>query len=201
VVMTFRPLPRVPDEQRRRGARLMTTRDTRWEHCYIKAITLLPNTLDRSRAVWKGFDDALYISESGEIMESTSSNLFLVHGDTVQLPPRTEAILHGITQGFLIECAESIGLRVAERACPLDLLWSADEAFMSSTTIEVLGVTSVDHRPIGSGSVGPITQRMHDAYRARIPQHLTDPNIPLSPRERAGVRAEASPISPRERAG
>lgn len=175
VVLTVRPLPRVPDEDRRRGARLMTARDTRWDHCYIKAITLLPNILARNEAIRHGYDDALFVTADGEIMECTSSNVFLLHGKKLCLPARTEAILHGVTQAFLIECAESIGLAVEERRCDLNLLASADEAMMSSTTIEVLGVTSVDGKPVGRGVVGPVTEALLKAYRSLVLQHLSMP--------------------------
>ncbi len=168
VVMTFRPLPQVPEETRRNGSRLMTSRETRWANCYIKAITLLPNILARNEAIQQGFDDALFVSESGAIMECTSSNIFLVQGKTLQLPSRTESILHGVTQGFLLECAGEAGLSVREQHCNLEMLKAADEVFISSTAVEVLGVTSVDQRPVADGRVGPVTKKLHEVYRNRV---------------------------------
>lgn len=168
VVMTFKSLPALPDGLRSRGASVMTTIDTRWSKCYVKAITLLPNVLAKCEAARRGYDDAIFITEKGEVRECTSSNLFIARRGALQFPPRTESILHGVTQGFLRECAAAIGLTVEEKAFDVDTLLAADEVFMSGTTVEALGVTSIDDTPIADGNVGPITKRMYDEFRKRV---------------------------------
>jgi D-alanine transaminase len=168
VVMTIRPLPRVADEVRRRGARLLTVPECRWAQCFIKAITLLPNVLARNEAGRQGFDDALFVSSANEVLECTSSNVFLVQGRTLRLPARTESILHGVTQAFLMECAREAGLKVEESRCDLEMLRGADEVFISSTTVEVLWVSAVDGRTVGQGAIGPATQQLHEIYQSRI---------------------------------
>lgn len=167
VVMTFKPLPRLPDELRERGARVITTLDIRWANCYIKAITLLPNILAKNEALRRGYDDAIFLSAGGEVRECTSANIFMVSDGSLHIPPRTESILHGVTQGFLIDCAASIGLPVREEPIPVELLRRADEVFMSGTAAEVLAITSIDDRPVGDGRVGPITQRLYDEFLRR----------------------------------
>ena len=167
VVMTFKPRPVVPEELRRRGARVMTTLDTRWANCYVKAITLLPNVLAKNEALKKNCDDAIFVTASGEVRECTAANLFMVRGGNIQIPPRTEAILRGVTQGFVIDCASAIGLEVQERAFNVDMLRQADEVFMSGTTVEVLGITTIDDRPVGDGRVGPITDRLYAEFLKR----------------------------------
>jgi len=167
VVMTFKPLPEVPEDLRRRGAHLMTAPDTRWANCYVKAITLLPNVLARNDALSRGFDDAVFVSDSGEVRECTSANIFMVSGDTILTPPLTESILHGVTQGFLRECAAGLSLKMIEQSFNVESLRRADEAFMSSTATEVLAVTRLDGHPIGDGSVGQCTQRLHAEFRRR----------------------------------
>lgn len=164
VVMTFKPRIVLGDELRQRGARVITLQDDRWPHCYIKAITLLPNVLAKTEAVRRGCDDAIFVTQAGEARECTSANLFAVTGGSVCLPPRNEAVLHGITQRFLLECGEAVDVDMHEATISIEQLMSADEVFMSSTAVEVLGITSIDGRPVGDGSVGPITQRLQQAF-------------------------------------
>ena len=66
-----------------------------------------------------------------------------------------------------MECAVSIDLHVEEKTIDLEALHAADEVFMSGTTLEVLGITSIDDQPVGDGQVGPITQKLHKEYRQR----------------------------------
>jgi len=167
VVMTFKPLPVVPDDLRRRGAHLMTTPETRWANCYVKAVTLLPNVLAKNDAIRRGFDDAVFVSAAGEVRECTSANIFMVRDRTFITPPLTESILHGITQSFLRECATDIQLKMIEESFDVEALRRADEAFMSSTVTEVLPVTRLDGRPIGDGSVGPCTRLLFNEFRVR----------------------------------
>lgn len=167
VVMTFKPLPVVPDELRQRGARMMTTLDTRWANCYVKAIILLPNVIAKNEALRRGYDDAIFVTETGEVRECTAYNLFIAKGGKLTIPPRTESILHGVTQGVLLECAAAIGLKVNEVAFDIPTLCAADEVFMSGTTVDALGITSVDDQPIGDGRVGPITRRLYEEFVKR----------------------------------
>ena len=167
VVMTFKPLPRLPDELRERGARVITMPDIRWANCYIKAITLLPNVLAKNEALRKGYNDAIFVTADGEVRECTSANIFIVSGGSLLIPPRNESILHGVTQGYLIELASSIRLKVREEVIHLELLRHADEVFMSGTAAEVLAITSIDDRPVGNGRVGRVTQRLYDEFLSR----------------------------------
>lgn len=164
VVITFRKSAPLSEDYRKRGAALMTARDDRWGRCYIKAITLLPNILARNEAIRRGFDDALFLTESGEVRECTSANIFLVRGDAIVTPPRDESVLHGVTQDFLQECATGIGMRMVEERFDLAALRSADEVFMSSTSAEVLAVARIDEHRIGAGAR---TYRLYTEFRTR----------------------------------
>ncbi|MCO6435786.1 MAG: aminotransferase class IV [Phycisphaerae bacterium] len=167
LVMTFRPLKPVPEELRRRGMRLKAVRDERWARCFIKAVTLLPNVLAKDQALREGYDDAVFISPSGEVRECTAANIFMVRDSTLFMPTRDVSVLHGITQQFIMECAEAIAVPVREERFPASDLFRADELFLSSTTLQVLGATSVDGKPVGDGKVGPVTLRLHEAFRER----------------------------------
>ena len=120
-----------------------------------------------TRAVAKGYDDALFVTETGEVRECTSANIFMVAGGRLRFPPRTESVLHGITQGLILDCAATLGIAADEQSINVDTLRQADEVFMSGTTVEALGITSIDDRPIGDGKVGPITRRLYDAFIER----------------------------------
>lgn len=167
IVMTFKELPSISDDVRGRGISVMTTPDTRWTRCYVKAVTLLPNVLAKTEAVRRGYDDAVFVTADGEVREGTSSNIFIVKAGALVMPPRTEAVLHGITQAFLLECAAGIGLGVDERPLSMEALREADEVFLSNTMCEVLGVTRIDDRPVADGEVGPVTKRLHAEFRKR----------------------------------
>ncbi len=165
-VVTFRRLPEVPGEVRLRGAALMTVPDDRWGRCYIKAITLLPNILARNEAMRRGFDDALFVGPRGEVRECTSANIFLIRGDSMFTPPRDESVLHGVTQDFLQECAVAVGMVMMEERFNVAALCAAEEAFMSSTSSEVLAVTRIDDHRIGTGP-GPKTLQLFNEFRTR----------------------------------
>lgn len=177
LVMTFKPLTPWPDELRRNGVKIMTVPDVRWANCFVKAITLLPNILAKHEAAAQGFDDALFVSPEGEVRECTSANVFVVKNGRLRFPPRTHSVLHGITQGFLLECAEAIDVAADERAISLDTLRDADEVFMSSTRVDVLGITQIDDRPVGDGRVGPVTQALYRQFSERIQANLTRPRL------------------------
>lgn len=167
VVMTFKPLVPLSDELRRRGARVMTTVDDRWSNCYIKAITLLPNILAKNRAARRGYDDAIFVTATGEVRECTASNIFIISGGALSIPPRNQSILHGVTQGFLMELAAAIGLPLREEIVNIEALRRADEVFLSGTASEVLAITSIDDRAVGEGKVGPITRRLYEEFLRR----------------------------------
>jgi len=164
VVMTFKQRPTLSPELVRRGASVMTTIDERWSRCFVKAITLLPNVLAKTGAVRRGFDDAIFVTESGEARECTSANLYIVHDGAIQFPPRNHSVLHGITQLVVLDCAKRIGAPTIEGVIGTDDLRRADEVFMSSTAVEVLGITSIDGTAVTDGNVGPITRELHEAF-------------------------------------
>ncbi len=173
IVLTWRRRNLLPEADRAAGVRVITTKDIRWDHCFIKAITLLPNVMAKTEAYRRGCFDALFVDDKGEVKESTTANVFVVRNGKVRIPPRNESILHGITQGFVIDCARNIGVDLQETRIDQEELRSADEVFLSSTTIEVLSVTSIDDRPVADGKPGPVSRRLFEEFCRRIPEHST----------------------------
>lgn len=113
---------------------------------------------DANRA---GFDEALVLDQHGHISEGSAMNVFMVRDGVLVTPPVTDNILEGITRRSIIELAKKeIGLDVVERSIDRTEVFIADEMFMTGTAAQVVAVTKVDHRPVGNGSMGPVTTKL-----------------------------------------
>jgi len=129
----------------------------------IKSLNYLNNVLARIEANDRGADEALLLDHSGYVAEATVDNVFIVTGRGLATPP-TATNLKGITRETIIELAVALGLSVEERPFTAFDVWTSREAFICGTAAEVVPIATVDGRTIGSGTVGPITQRILDAY-------------------------------------
>ena len=110
--------------------------------------------------------EALLVDGSGCVTEGASSNLFTVRGGVLETPPLEVGILAGITRERVLGLARTLGLPVRERPLPLAELEAADEAFLTSTAREVLPLVRVGGRTVGAGTPGPVTRRLHQAFRS-----------------------------------
>ena len=133
----------------------------------IKANNLLNNALAMQEAYRRGGEEGLMCNYRGELSECSQANFFMVRGGVVLTPKSEAGLLEGITRAFLFEAGEDIGVEVQEATLHPEDLETADEAFITSTTRELSPVTKIDARPVGSGTVGPVTKRMLDGYRSR----------------------------------
>lgn len=114
-----------------------------------------------------GAYEALMLDRDGFVTEGTTSNAFAVRGGTVVTPPLAVGILEGVTRGLVLAIARSLGVTAREeRLRPRDLE-VADEIFITSSVREIVPVTRLGRRPVGSGRPGPVTARLHAAYRER----------------------------------
>ena len=111
-----------------------------------------------------GYTEAIVVDSNGMIGEGSAENIFIVRDNVIYTPPISAGILGGITRASIIELAESIGLDVKEEMLPRDLLYIADEIFLTGTAAEVTPVRSVDKLPVGEGKPGPITKSVQDAF-------------------------------------
>jgi branched-chain amino acid aminotransferase len=140
----------------------------------IKANNLLNNALAMQEAYRRGGEEGLMCNYRGELSECSQANFFMVRDGVVLTPPTDAGLLEGITRAFLFEVGKDQGLDVRDHVLyPADLE-SADEAFITSTTRELSPVTRVDGKPVGAGTVGPITRKLLEGYRRRA-QELTRP--------------------------
>jgi branched-chain amino acid aminotransferase len=134
------------------------------------------SALIKTDAVRAGFDEALVLDQNGHISEGTAMNVFMVRDGVLITPPVTENILEGITRRSVIELARAeLGLTVVERSIDRTEVYICDEFFMTGTAAQIVAVTRVDHRPVGNGSMGPITAKLRalfeDVVRGRNPKY------------------------------
>ncbi len=134
------------------------------------------SALIKTDAVLAGFDEALVLIREGHISEASAMNVFMVRDGVVITPPVTDNILEGITRRTVMTLVrEDLGLRVDERSIDRTEVYLCDELFLCGTAAQVTAVTRVDHRPVGSGRMGPIAGRLRqlydDAVRGRLPAH------------------------------
>jgi D-alanine transaminase len=146
------------------GAKVITVNDIRWHHCFIKAITLLPNVLLAQEAKEKNAKEAVLIRD-GMAMEGTSSNLFIVKDDVLITPPATHEILKGGTRDLILELAEQHGIEYREQEIPREMLYNADEVWMTGSIKEILPITQIDDAQVADGKVGPMWRRMFEHYQ------------------------------------
>jgi len=117
---------------------------------------------DANRA---GFDEALVLNSDGHISEGSAMNVFMVRNGVLVTPPITDNILEGITRRSIMEVARNeFGLTVEERSIDRTEAFIADEMFFTGSAAQVVAITKIDHRPIGSGSMGPITTKLRAFY-------------------------------------
>lgn len=131
----------------------------------IKSNNLLNSALAMQEAIQAGAKEALMRNYRGELSECAQSNVFLVRQSEVLTPPLESGLLEGVTRNFLFEVGARTDFTVRETVLRDSDVREADEMFITSTTREVLPVTRVDDRPIGTGVPGPVTLSLATAFR------------------------------------
>ncbi|NDC64819.1 MAG: branched-chain-amino-acid transaminase [Planctomycetia bacterium] len=135
----------------------------------IKSLNYLNNILAKCEAIDAGVLEAIMLNLDGEVSECTGDNIFAITGTRISTPPTSAGILHGITRQFVIdELAPALGMLVEVRRMRLEDLYSADEVFLTGTAAEIIGVSAIGDRTIGSGQMGPVSKRLEAEFRRRI---------------------------------
>lgn len=129
----------------------------------------------KSEAELNGFDEAIVLTASGHVNEASAANLFVVRDGVALTPPVSDDLLEGVTRKALMELLANEGIPLETRSIDRSELYIADEVFLCGTGVQVSPVIEVDHRPVGSGEVGPISRlvrdRYFDAVRGRLPEY------------------------------
>jgi branched-chain amino acid aminotransferase len=119
--------------------------------------------LAKREALLDGYDEAIMLDTQGLVSEASGENIFLVRDGVLRTPP-LHTVLDGITRETVCELAVDRGIRVEERSVTRDDLYIADEVFLTGTAAEVTPVREVDHRTVGDGQRGPMTEQLQEAF-------------------------------------
>lgn len=158
------PLQPVPESYKIKGIAAITVPDIRWQNCHIKAITLLPNSLLKQQAQDAGAQEALLIRD-GYLTEGSASNAYAVIAGQIYTAPKDEKVLPGITRDLVLELAAKANIPIVEQAVSEQQLRDADEIWVSSSTKEVLPVTTLDGAAVNSGQPGDVWKKMDKLYQ------------------------------------
>ena len=179
VVVIVKPLVELPPEVFEEGVRVALVPIVRNHpgsvNPLIKSNNLLNNALAMQEAFRRGAFEGVMRNYKGELAECTTANLFVVKRGAALTPPLDAGLLAGLTREFLFEVGTEAGIPVREQVLKDDDLFGADEAFLTSTTREVVPIVRVDDKTIGAGTPGPITKALLAGYRkhARATRPLT----------------------------
>ena len=171
VFMMSNPLPLPSREQVDNGVAVVTADDNRWHRCDLKTISLLGNVLMRQLATDQGAAETVMFRD-GFLTEASASNVLVVIGGTIVVPPKDNHILPGITYDATMEFAREAGIPLTVRPVPKAEVLSADELWLSSSTKEVLAITTVDGKPFAGGKPGPVFRKMWAYFQTKKPKAL-----------------------------
>jgi branched-chain amino acid aminotransferase len=129
----------------------------------------------KTEAELNGYDEALVLTGDGHINEASAANLFVIRDGVALTPPVNDDLLEGVTRKAIFEILANEGIPLEIRSIDRSEIYIADEALLCGTGVQVSPVVEVDHRPVGSGEVGPIgrliRERYFDAVRGRLPEY------------------------------
>ena len=163
-----------------KGIRIRTSSYTRHHvnitMCKAKANgNYMNSTLALQEALRDGYDEALLLDVDGFVAEGSGENVFIVRNGIIYTPDLTSA-LEGITRETIVTLAEEFGYEVREKRITRDEVYVADEAFFTGTAAEVTPIRELDGRAIGTGSRGPITEKLQSKYfdlvHGRVAEHM-----------------------------
>jgi D-alanine transaminase len=154
-------------DMRDTGVKAITFPDFRWARCDLKTVNLMGAVLARQAAREAGAYEALLIRD-GVLTEGAATNAFVVLGGVIRTYPLSNYILHGISRLHALEEARALGIPVEEDPVTHAELVGADEVFITGTTTDVAPIVALDGQPVGSGTPGPVTRRVQQAFLARL---------------------------------
>jgi branched-chain amino acid aminotransferase len=120
--------------------------------------------LAKSEAEEAGFQEAIVLTQDGHVSEGSAANLFMLRNGVLVTPPATDNILEGIVRASILRIAGDEGIPIEVRSIDRTELYVCDEVFLCGTGVQVSAVTSIDHRPVGTGEMGPVARRLAAIY-------------------------------------
>lgn len=176
MVIVAKPFRDYPAEHYERGVSLAIVK-TRRNHPLaldpsIKGTNFLNNILAKIESIRAGAYEAIMLNWEGYVSEGTISNIFFVKSGVLCTPALNTGILEGVTRGLVLDLAQAETIGTKERLIRPNELFDADECFITNSMIEVMPVTRIDGKPVGSGKPGPVTATLHKAYRNEVQKCL-----------------------------
>jgi D-alanine transaminase len=165
VFMMSSPLVHPPAALLASGVSAVTAVDNRWLRCDIKAISLLPNVLLRQQAVDAGCAETIMIRDDSFMTEGAASNIFLIKNNILLAPPKNNLMLPGITYDIVLELAAANQIAFEVRKINKAEIFAADEILLTSSTREVMPITTIDGQAVGNGKPGPMFARLYTLYQ------------------------------------
>ncbi|MDT8862507.1 D-amino-acid transaminase [Alkalihalobacillus sp. MEB130] len=157
------------EDSQKNGIDVWLTDDIRWLRCDIKTINLLGNVMVKREAADNKCQEAI-LHRNGTITEGSSSNLFLIKDKVLYTHPATNLILNGITRQLIIDVAQKHDYSVVEEPFPVDVLEHADEAFISSSSVEITPIKAVYGQLSTTFPVGPVTKDLQKKFKELLPK-------------------------------
>lgn len=180
-IMTISVLPFGRYLEKEEGAHVMISSWRRIDDNMIPARgkicgAYVNSALAKSDASLAGFDEAIMLNQDGHIAEGSAENVFILRKGKIVTSPVTDNILEGITRNtMMILLRDELAMEVVERPIDRSEVYLAEEAFMVATGAQVVAITRIDYRKLGSGSMGPVTQKLRDLYfnvvRGKVPKY------------------------------
>jgi len=169
IVIIVKPQIDPPSEVYDRGVRVVIVDVVRNHPAtvnpMIKSNNLMNSALAMQQALRSNAFEGVMRNYKGELTECTTANLFIVQNSVALTPPLEAGLLPGITREFLFDVGKDVGVEVAETVLRDEDLFRADEAFLTSTTRELVPIVTVNDHMIGNGSPGPVTWKLLSAFR------------------------------------
>jgi len=159
----------------RRGYRVMSAPMAKkiTRHCEVKSVDYKFFRSAYTSAAQKGFNEAVFFNNKGHLVEGSRTNIFFSKNGSLFTPSLQCGCLNGITRMHVIRCARGLGIRVKFVKARRDELLKADEAFLTGSTLEIMPVESVDHKPIGNQRPGAITSMIQERYAKTVKETLS----------------------------
>lgn len=134
----------------------------------VKSLNYLNNILAKIEAIRAGCLEAIMLNHKGEVAECTGDNIFIMKRGVLKTPPIDAGILEGVTRNVVIELAKEAKIPFQECNMTRHDIYVADELFLTGTAAEIIAVTKVDERAIGTGKPGPVTQQLRERFRVLV---------------------------------
>ncbi len=172
VIIIARGLSLYSEELYQNGMKLVTASTIRMPSfsmsTRVKSLNYLNNILAKMEAYRAGCEEVLLLNHRGNVAECSGDNIFIVRRGVLLTPPLDACILEGITRNAVLEIAAELGIEAKEQNFTRHDVYVAEECFLTGSAAEVIPVTELDGRVIGSGKAGPLTTKILDAYRALV---------------------------------